>query len=160
MNCMGDMGELTECLVMARDSSKNLADEIDALVAISRAGHGQDDKHESEYESPGMSPSQILITLLENHMTDISNLHELLEAERNAAALEIDEEKFEALTSRLSEKDKELARFMLLGGTNKAIIETLPYSPKYVSKLTKKIIHTIGVKNRAEFREIVLKIKH
>jgi DNA-binding NarL/FixJ family response regulator len=128
-------------------------------VDVSRAGHGQGGENNSEYDSPGMSPSQILITLLEKHMTDIANLREALEAERSGVVLEMDEEKFDELTKVLSERDRELARDMVLVGDNKAIAEKLGYSPGTIKTRATRIVGKIGVKNRDELRKIVLRLK-
>jgi len=79
----------------------------------------------------------------------------LREVEKNGTFL-IDEDKFAYFASRLSSREKEVARLALLGESNPAIAEKLSYSTTYVKKLISGVYDKLGVNSRKELRELLV----
>ncbi|MDR3255488.1 MAG: response regulator [Synergistaceae bacterium] len=101
----------------------------------------------------------ILLANIRRRLASAMRLRSMLEAQKNGAVLELDGKKFEELTSKLNENDKEIARLMALGGTNRSIAAKLNYAPGTIKNKATQITNELGVKDRFELRELVLKVK-
>ena len=77
----------------------------------------------------------------------------LREIEKNGVFM-VEEDKFVRIASRLSTREKEIARLALHGRSNPEISEKLSYSHTYVKKLMSSIYDKLGVNCRSEFKEI------
>jgi len=76
----------------------------------------------------------------------------LCEIEKNGIVL-IDEDKFARFTSRLNTREKDVARFALLGRSNPEIGKKLSYSNTYVKKLMQNVFDKLGVNGRDELKQ-------
>jgi len=76
----------------------------------------------------------------------------LREMEKNGAFL-IDEDKFAYFTSRLSTREKEVARLLLLGESNSMIVEKLSYPISTVKKLVSLVYDKLGFNCRRELKD-------
>lgn len=78
-------------------------------------------------------------------------------ARKNGLLVELDEEKFQCLTTALDDREKRVAKLIALGKRNQDIAEELAYSLGFVKRLTTRVFNKTGLSDRYELRKACLK---
>ncbi|MDR3279775.1 MAG: response regulator [Synergistaceae bacterium] len=98
---------------------------------------------------------EILLARLRLRVDEGQKIRE--QRKRAGDLVELDAEKFDALTACFAENEKAVARQMALGFPNQEIAENLSFSLSHVKHLTVKILSKTDAANRYEFRKLVIK---
>jgi len=98
----------------------------------------------------------VLLARLRLHLNAGMERRRLRLARKNGTVVELDEEKFELLTRMLNNGEKEIARLIALGASNREIAANLTYSLDAVKKMTTQIYNKTGLSDRYELRKYLI----
>jgi DNA-binding response OmpR family regulator len=98
----------------------------------------------------------VLLARLRLHLKAGMERRRLRLARKNGTVVELDEEKFELLTKMLNNGEKEIARLIALGASNREIAANLTYSLDAVKKMTTQIYNKTGLSDRYELRKYLI----
>jgi DNA-binding response OmpR family regulator len=98
----------------------------------------------------------IMLARLRLHLEAGMERRRMRHARKNGLLVELDEEKFERMTKTLNDREKKVAKLMILGYSNQEIAAVLVYSLDGVKKLTTRVFNKTGFSNRYELKKLFL----
>ncbi|GHV29676.1 hypothetical protein FACS1894167_09340 [Synergistales bacterium] len=114
----------------------------------------------ADYLTKPFDPELLLIRL-GRYIEASQERRRLLAAQKEQNDIpDIDEDKFALLTGALSDTEKQVARLIALGRSNREIAEELFLSVKYVGKKATLIFDKVGVDNRYQLKQELKKQRY
>jgi putative two-component system response regulator len=102
---------------------------------------------------------RVLLARLKLRLAAETEKHRLSAARKPGTFVELDEEKFSDVTRLLDEREKEMARLIALGSSNRETANSLGYSLDTVKKITTRIYDKTGLTDRYELRKALVRDK-
>jgi putative two-component system response regulator len=100
--------------------------------------------------------SEVLLARLGLHIQNSRERRELREARKSGNIVELDEDKLASL-ALLTDVEKNIARLAAMGRSYREIAETLGYTIAYVKKRAVGIFDKLGVENRQELKNLIIR---
>ncbi|MDR2527609.1 MAG: response regulator [Synergistaceae bacterium] len=98
----------------------------------------------------------VMLARLRLHLEAGMERRRMKRSRKNGLLVELDEEKFEWMTKTLNDREKRVAKLMILGYSNQEIAAVLVYSLDGVKKLTTRVFNKTGLPNRYELKKLFL----